>query len=233
MADLTLAAACLSLADDEEVERATALVDSVLFSKYLWRFQLWRWLDRSSKSALRGVSRAMCAQVEGSIGAVTSPESGFSSDELTRGHALATMARCPGLRDLTLLNVGAATGMQPLATASLAGVSLTMRQVGRAMRARAPCCPMHARPVACVTLPACLLHCTAQIMSQPCVPCPMRPCHAAIAGPDARQPLDGLVFEHGTRRCLGLPGAQQQPGGNAPSGRRQLLQRPDLHQRAA
>jgi hypothetical protein len=162
MASLLAAAARLSLADadeaaDEEVEHATALAHSVLFSDYLWRLQLWRWLDSGSKSALRGVSRAMCAQVEGSIGAVTSPASGFSSDDLT--HALATMARCPGLRDLTLINVSGGSGMQPLATASLAGVtSLTMRQVGvrawgSAMRAchralPAPCTP--ALPAACV-----------------------------------------------------------------------------------
>ncbi|KAG1663911.1 hypothetical protein FOA52_002674 [Chlamydomonas sp. UWO 241] len=117
-------------AADVDAERATALAHSVLFSDYLWRLQLWRWLDRDSKNVLRGVSRAMCAQVEGSIGAVSSPQSGFSSDQLS--HALATMARCPFLRELTLLNVSAHSGMQPLATASLTGAtSLTMREAPR------------------------------------------------------------------------------------------------------
>jgi hypothetical protein len=123
-------------ADDEadDAERATALAHAVLFSVDLW-LELWPWMDRGSKQALRSVNLAMRAQVEGSIGAAASPDSGFSSDALR--HALATMARFPGLRDLALINVSAASGMQPLATALLSGVtSLTMRQVGmRSMRA--------------------------------------------------------------------------------------------------
>ncbi|KAG1676156.1 hypothetical protein FOA52_004997 [Chlamydomonas sp. UWO 241] len=118
----------LSLDDDEAEEHATAVAHSVLFSDYLWRLQLWRWMDRGSKNALRGVSVAMCAQVEGAISAAASPDSGFfSSADLS--HALATMTRCTGLCDLTLLNVSAASAMQPLSTASLTGVTrLTMRE---------------------------------------------------------------------------------------------------------
>ncbi|KAG1666016.1 hypothetical protein FOA52_010926 [Chlamydomonas sp. UWO 241] len=95
MDSLLLPASRLSLADDAaaaadvDAERATALAHSVLFSDYLWRLQLWRWLDRGSKNTLRGVSRAMCAQVEGSIAAVASPESGFllrSAHPRTRHH---------------------------------------------------------------------------------------------------------------------------------------------------
>jgi hypothetical protein len=94
--------------------------------------ELFPWLDRTSKAALRCVSRAMRSQVDGSIKVVASPASGFSPDSLT-----AALVRWPAVRDLTLLAVtGAASwhaqaSLQPLATASLAGLtSLTVRQVG-------------------------------------------------------------------------------------------------------
>ncbi|KAG1667191.1 hypothetical protein FOA52_004186 [Chlamydomonas sp. UWO 241] len=121
--------AALQLADVEadEAERAAAVAQVVLFE--LWP-ELHLWLDRGSKRALRGVSRAMCARVEGSIGAVTSPEAGISVGDLL--HALATMARMPRLRDLTLLNVdNPASTLTPLGSfmVSLAGVtSLTIRE---------------------------------------------------------------------------------------------------------
>ncbi|KAG1676481.1 hypothetical protein FOA52_002301 [Chlamydomonas sp. UWO 241] len=56
-----------------EAAAATEKAHAVLFSPDLWLQQLWRWLDRDSKAALRGASVAMRRQVDGSIEVVASP----------------------------------------------------------------------------------------------------------------------------------------------------------------
>jgi hypothetical protein len=103
---------------------------------------MWPWLDRNSKSALRGVSIAMRRQVDGLIEVVASPASGFSPDALTS--ALLRWARTT---DLTLLNVGGASDLAPLATTTAMArlTSLTVRQVGRMARSngRVLCCAVH------------------------------------------------------------------------------------------
>ncbi|KAG1654147.1 hypothetical protein FOA52_006694 [Chlamydomonas sp. UWO 241] len=102
--------------------------NEVLFSLDLWAQQLWRWLDRDAKVALRSVSQAMRSQVDGSIQVVVSPSAGCSGDEL----ALA-LTRWPCVRHLTLLNVSGASDLAPLSTASLAGLaSLTVREAAHA-----------------------------------------------------------------------------------------------------
>jgi hypothetical protein len=83
--------------------------------------ELFPWLDRGSKVALRLVSRAMCSLVDGSISAVTagsietvaSPAAGFSD--------CAALVRWIGVRDLTLVLVvdGSASDLKPLDTTSL------------------------------------------------------------------------------------------------------------------
>ncbi|KAG1670672.1 hypothetical protein FOA52_010947 [Chlamydomonas sp. UWO 241] len=100
---------------------------AVLFSADLFT-ALWPWLDRASKQALRCVNWAMRVQVDASIVAVAIPSSGLSAAQLTQA-----LSNWPGVRDLTLLAARpAASDLQPLATASLAGLtSLTVRQARR------------------------------------------------------------------------------------------------------
>jgi hypothetical protein len=104
----------------------TANAHAVLLSEDLFSQALWRWLDVDSKAALRGVSKQMRSQVDGSITRVASPRQGFVAADLT----IALLA-WPALRHLTLLNVGSGADLAPLSTASLAGLtSLTVREVG-------------------------------------------------------------------------------------------------------
>jgi hypothetical protein len=105
---------------------ATESAHAVLFSEDLWAAELWRWLDVGSKVALRGVSRAMRRQVDGSVQVVASPACGFSATQLS--HALAMW---PGVKHLTLLGMSDERDLQPLATTAVAGLrSLTIREVG-------------------------------------------------------------------------------------------------------
>ncbi|KAG1673096.1 hypothetical protein FOA52_013166 [Chlamydomonas sp. UWO 241] len=105
-----------------------AAAHEVLFSLDLW-LELWPWLDRDSKAALRGVSVAMRGQVDGSIEVVASPACGFSPDSLTTALLL-----WPRDTHLTLLGVSDATDLAPLATTALARLkSLTVRQAPRAV----------------------------------------------------------------------------------------------------
>jgi hypothetical protein len=100
----------------------------VLFDEDLLAQQLWPFLDAATKAALRGVCSTMRSQVDGAITRVGSPSSGFSAADLTTALRL-----WPGVRDLTLLGVQGqdASNLQPLATASLAGLTtLSIRQVG-------------------------------------------------------------------------------------------------------
>ncbi|KAG1676466.1 hypothetical protein FOA52_002286 [Chlamydomonas sp. UWO 241] len=95
----------------------------VLFSLGLW-LELWRWLDRDSKAALRGVSIAMRGQVNGSIEVVSSPACGFSPDALSTA-----MLLWPRVTHLTLLAVSDANDLTPLTTTALARLtSLTVRE---------------------------------------------------------------------------------------------------------
>ncbi|KAG1653916.1 hypothetical protein FOA52_004554 [Chlamydomonas sp. UWO 241] len=112
----------------EAAAHATASAHAVLFSLYIW-LELWPWLDRDSKAALRGVSIAMRRLVDGSIQVVAGPASGFSPDALT-----SVLLRWPRTTHLTLLNVGSAEDLAPLATmTALARLkSLTVRQAPRA-----------------------------------------------------------------------------------------------------
>jgi hypothetical protein len=105
---------------------ADEAASAVLLSPDLFP-ELFQFLDRGSKAALRCASRAMCSLVDGSIETVASPlETGFSDISL-----IATLARCPRVHDLTLLYVGSTSDLASLATTSLAGLkSLTVRQVG-------------------------------------------------------------------------------------------------------
>jgi hypothetical protein len=141
------------LAAEAEAEAAaTASAHAVLFSLDLW-VVLWPSLDHDSKVALRGVSSAMRRQVDAFIEVVASPASGFSPDALT-----AALLRWPAVHHLTLLAVGGASDLAPLATASLSGLtSLTVRQVGAAHGARTAvawrsCCAHACRPPACMQL---------------------------------------------------------------------------------
>ncbi|KAG1664030.1 hypothetical protein FOA52_010449 [Chlamydomonas sp. UWO 241] len=122
-------AASQRAADEAAVAaHATAVANEVLFSLDLWAQQLWRWLDRDAKVALRSVSQAMRSQVDGSIQVVVSPSAGCSSDELAL-----TLTRWPCVRHLTRLNVSGASDLAPLSTASLAGLaSLTVREAAHA-----------------------------------------------------------------------------------------------------
>ncbi|KAG1662176.1 hypothetical protein FOA52_006396 [Chlamydomonas sp. UWO 241] len=108
----------------EEDEAATVAYDAVLFSPDLFETELFPWLDRASKVALRCVNRAMRSQVDASIEVVASPASGFSPDAL-----IAALVRWSEMRDMTLFAVWGADDLVPLATASLAGLtSLTVRE---------------------------------------------------------------------------------------------------------
>jgi hypothetical protein len=127
---------------------ATAAYHAVLMSPDLFG-ELFPWLDRASKAALRSVSVAMRSQVDGSIKVVASPASGCSADSLS-----AALVCWPAVRDLTLLAVSDASELQPLATSSLAGLtSLTVRQVGGAANGRMallawrPAAHAHATPM--------------------------------------------------------------------------------------
>ncbi|KAG1663338.1 hypothetical protein FOA52_004100 [Chlamydomonas sp. UWO 241] len=107
-------------------EEASASAHAVLLSQDLIS-RVWPWLDRESKAALRGVSSAMRRLVDGSIEVVASPVSGFSSQGLSNALLL-----WPRTTHLTLLNVGGADDLAPLATAPLTRVtSLTVRQAPR------------------------------------------------------------------------------------------------------
>ncbi|KAG1655906.1 hypothetical protein FOA52_009848 [Chlamydomonas sp. UWO 241] len=107
----------------QDVQLDTAACHAVIFSPDLSP-QLLLSLDRASKVALRCVNRAMRSQVDASIKVVASPVSGFSADVLS-----AALVRWSGMHDLTLLAVSDDADLEPLATASLAGLtSLTVRQ---------------------------------------------------------------------------------------------------------
>ncbi|KAG1681003.1 hypothetical protein FOA52_009962 [Chlamydomonas sp. UWO 241] len=122
------------LADLEAVAHATAVAHAVLLSPDLCSQQLWRWLDRDSKIALRVVCKAMRSLVDGAVEVVTSASSSASGNELRL-----TLLRWPGVRHLTLLNVSNATALDPLSAASLAGLtSLTVRGCSPAWRSAAP-----------------------------------------------------------------------------------------------
>jgi hypothetical protein len=121
--------ACNTMANVEADAAASAIgtanAHAVLFSLDLW-LELWRWLDRDSKAALRGVSIAMRGQVDGSIEVVASPACGFSPDALSTALLL-----WPRVTHLTLLAVSDADDLTPLATTALARLtSLTVREVG-------------------------------------------------------------------------------------------------------
>jgi hypothetical protein len=111
---------------------ATASYHAVLLSPIDLFPEVFQFLDRGSKVALRGVSRALRSQVDGTIEVLTSPV-GFS-DSLD-----AALERWHRVRDLTLvlaglksLAVDSASDLAPLATTtSLAGLkSLSVRQEG-------------------------------------------------------------------------------------------------------
>jgi hypothetical protein len=114
--------AAAAVDDDAETE----IAHSVIFSPDLWPQHLWRWMDRSSKAAMRCVSVALRDQVDACIEVVASPEAGFTAEQLE-----SALLRWPGVVDLTLLCVSSASSLVPLATSSLAGLkSLTVREVG-------------------------------------------------------------------------------------------------------
>jgi hypothetical protein len=126
-------------------------------------------LGRASKVALRCVSVAMRSLVDASVEVVASPGLGFSAAELT-----AALVRWPGVRDLTLLAVSdagvmsGAAQLQPLATASLAGLtSLTVRQVGALHALSMPC----SRCMAVGFCRPCCTACHAACSSRTCQPC--------------------------------------------------------------
>jgi hypothetical protein len=104
----------------------TTSAHAVLFSDDLVAYELWQRLDRASKVALRGVSRRMRNQVDGAVKVVVGPSLGANANQLR-----SALLRWPGVRDLTLLDVGCAASLAPLSTASLAGLTiLTVREVG-------------------------------------------------------------------------------------------------------
>ncbi|KAG1676123.1 hypothetical protein FOA52_004963 [Chlamydomonas sp. UWO 241] len=109
---------------EEASAHATAMSHAVLFSRDLWRDQLWQWLDCESKRALRATSVKMHDQVDAAVTALASPEAGFTADELSRA-----MVRWPGVRDLALLGVRGVACMLPLSTTSLPRLTrLTIRE---------------------------------------------------------------------------------------------------------
>ncbi|KAG1676475.1 hypothetical protein FOA52_002295 [Chlamydomonas sp. UWO 241] len=106
---------------------STEKAHAVLFSPNLW-LELWRWLDRDRKTALRGVSIALRGLVDESIEVVFSPACGFSPDALTTALLL-----WPRVAHLTLLAVSDAADLAPLATTALTRLtSLTVRKAPRA-----------------------------------------------------------------------------------------------------
>ncbi|KAG1680181.1 hypothetical protein FOA52_000294 [Chlamydomonas sp. UWO 241] len=110
---------------DAIASAASASAHAVLLSQDLW-VELWRWMDPSSKVALRSVSKAMRRQVDGAVAVVSSPASGFSAAKLA-----AALARWHAVRHLTLLAVTKASDLKPLATTPLSRLeSLTIRQAG-------------------------------------------------------------------------------------------------------
>jgi hypothetical protein len=113
-----------------ELAAVTAAYHAVLLSPIDLFPEVFKFLDRGSKVALRGVCRAMCTQVDGSISVVASPAAGFSSPDALS----AALVRCPHVHGLTLmLAVDSASGHAPLATVELAGLeSLAVCQVGGA-----------------------------------------------------------------------------------------------------
>ncbi|KAG1671991.1 hypothetical protein FOA52_013364 [Chlamydomonas sp. UWO 241] len=116
------------ISDDEEVDEvaASSLAYAVLSSPDLLSQQLWQWLDRGSKVALRGVNSVMRQLVDGYVEVVASPRTGLSDTvELTTA-----LRRWPRIHDLALLNVSnAAATLQPLATATLSRLTnLTVRE---------------------------------------------------------------------------------------------------------
>ncbi|KAG1673100.1 hypothetical protein FOA52_013170 [Chlamydomonas sp. UWO 241] len=114
--------------ENQMAAEGDAAAHEVLFSLDLW-LELWRWLDRDSKAALRGVSVAMRGQVDGSIEVVASPACGFSPDSLSTALLL-----WPRVTHLTLLAVSDAAKLALLATTALARLtSLTVRQAPRAV----------------------------------------------------------------------------------------------------
>ncbi|KAG1681610.1 hypothetical protein FOA52_014118 [Chlamydomonas sp. UWO 241] len=76
-------------------------VDAALFSPDLFLDQLWQWLDRESKRALRSVSVAMRKQLAGAVVVVASPDKGFSAQDPVAWHAR------PGPQDPRALQPGA------------------------------------------------------------------------------------------------------------------------------
>jgi hypothetical protein len=109
----------------EAAAHASATSHAVLFSEDLLSQQLWRWLDIDSKRALRCVNKRMRSQVDGAVQVVVSPACGASPNELA-----SALLRWPAVVDLTLINVGRASDLAPLSTASLAGLrSLAVRTV--------------------------------------------------------------------------------------------------------
>ncbi|KAG1662177.1 hypothetical protein FOA52_006397 [Chlamydomonas sp. UWO 241] len=87
----------------DEGEAAAVAYHAVLFSPDLWALELFPWLDRASKVALRCVNKAMRSQVDASIEVVASPVSGFTPDALS-----AALVRWSGMHDLTLFAVSGA-----------------------------------------------------------------------------------------------------------------------------
>jgi orotidine-5'-phosphate decarboxylase len=116
-------------ADDAAVDEAQATMAAhlVLFSPDLWAQQLWQWLDRCSKRALRATSVAMREQVDGAIVFVASPEERrLYNRELKRALVL-----WPGVRDLALNACTASIDvLQPLTTMLAGLTSLVIREVG-------------------------------------------------------------------------------------------------------
>ncbi|KAG1680185.1 hypothetical protein FOA52_000298 [Chlamydomonas sp. UWO 241] len=110
---------------DAIASAASASAHAVLLSQDLW-VELQRWMDPSSKVALRSVSKAMRRQVDGAVAVGSSPASGFAAAKLA-----AALARWHAVRHLTLLAVAKASDLKPLATAPLSRLeSLTIRQWG-------------------------------------------------------------------------------------------------------
>ncbi|KAG1661155.1 hypothetical protein FOA52_002530 [Chlamydomonas sp. UWO 241] len=109
-------------ADDDDA--ATEIAHSVLYSPDLWPQHLWRWLDRGSKAVLRCVSVDMRKQVDPCVAFVSSPEAGFTAEQLE-----SALVRWPRMVALSLLGVSSGEALRPLSTASLAGLkSLTVRE---------------------------------------------------------------------------------------------------------
>ncbi|KAG1674385.1 hypothetical protein FOA52_012911 [Chlamydomonas sp. UWO 241] len=109
--------------DNNDEEVATASARAVLFSQDLWG-EIWPGLDGPTKAALRGVCSAMRRLVDESIEVVASPRDGFSAADLT-----AALRNWPGVVHLTLLAVGDASTLRPLATATLMRLAcLTVRE---------------------------------------------------------------------------------------------------------